>query len=361
MYGFDKGRMISTDASGNNIEFRNLQSAQTSFKQNLKELYGRGIDAVYVASGKRTIDIKGEFADMTGASMGTLLSGTKTVGIRKLCDPAPVVAIPAESPHTGSITVPAGGTFNKLLIVYNITNVNIAVPMKRISGGTPANNEFLFTTTTTAGARTYTVTTNFAANDTITINGVTFTAVASSPTGNQFLVGGTIAANIVNLASALSANSTINALYTISSTSTTFTLTETAAGGGSTPTAATVVGTGVVTSGTATTSAAANTFTFSAENAGGNAQIIYDYMVSNVGSTVTLNNSLMGSQPSFQLELYQQLAGVQLCMVLLKCQFAGTDVNMKMEDYTLPSFEAKAFSTAADITGYLYFEDTVAQ
>lgn len=47
-----------------------------------------------------------------------------------------------------------------------------------------------------------------AASDTILINGVTFTAVASGATGNQWNVGGTVTASATNLAAAINASVT---------------------------------------------------------------------------------------------------------------------------------------------------------
>lgn len=46
------------------------------------------------------------------------------------------------------------------------------------------------------------------ANDTVTVNGVVFTAVASGATGNQFNIGGTVAITATNLAAAINASVT---------------------------------------------------------------------------------------------------------------------------------------------------------
>ena len=108
--------------------------------------------------------------------------------------------------------------------------------------------------TAVAGARTYTVTTNAVANDTLVIDTVTLTATSSTTNGTQFAVGATIADTITNIQTAIAANSTLSAKYTVTKTSTTFTLTETVAGSGFTPSTATYTGTLVITSGTATTS-----------------------------------------------------------------------------------------------------------
>jgi len=361
MYSFDKGRIVATTQDGLVTEFRQPQSFSADFKVNLKDLYGRGQDAIYIASGKRSIDIKGEFADITSSSMNLLLGGTETTGINKIIDPAPVLQVPVTSPYTASLgTIPNGGVLSNLMVVYDVTNAALAIPMTLIMSGTPTSGQFTFASTAVAGARVYTVGTNFVANDTVTINGVTFTAVASSATGNEFLVGSTVAISITNLATVMAVNSTIAALYTITSNATTFTLAETLAGGGNTPTAATVVGTGVITSAAPTTSLATNTFTFAAADTGHNVQVIYKYNIA-TGTTITLANNLMGSQKPYQLEMFTQLAGAQIHIVFPRVMSAGTSFGAKMEDFTIPSIEAKAMATVADITGYLYLDDNVAQ
>lgn len=360
MFGFDKGRAVATSSDGSSVEFRQLQSFSMDFKVNLKDLYGRGQDAVYIASGKRSVDIKGEFGDITAGAMGLLLNATKSTGIEKMIDPAPVLGVPAEAPFTNVLTVPTGGTFKKLIVVYDVTNPAIAVPMTQISTGSPAKGQFMFSNISVAGACTYTVTTNFAANDTITIGGVKFTAVASSAASGQFLVGSDIATSIVNLVAVMKASTAISSIYTVTYNSTTITLTETTAGGGHTPAAAVATGTGTVSSGTAVASSSASTFTFSSEDAGHNVQVIYDYTIT-TGTTLTLANNLMGSQKPYQLEFFTQLAGAQIHIVFPRVMAAGSNFNAKMEDFTLPSLEAKAMSTAADILGYMYLDDTTEQ
>ena len=107
----------------------------------------------------------------------------------------------------------------------------------------------------TQGVRTYPITTNAVATDTVTICGVTFTAIANGATGNQFNVGVSTTATATNLAAVLNANATISALYTATAVTGTITLTEKIAGG-NTPTTATKTGTIVIGTGTVTTSVA---------------------------------------------------------------------------------------------------------
>lgn len=106
-----------------------------------------------------------------------------------------------------------------------------------------------------AGSRTFPITTNAVAGDTVTIAGVTFTAVSSGATGTQFNVGATIAVTAANIATALNSNATVSTTYLATADSSgTITLTEKKAGYGNNPAAATKTGTIVFGTGTAITS-----------------------------------------------------------------------------------------------------------
>lgn len=110
----------------------------------------------------------------------------------------------------------------------------------------------------TAGARTYTVTTNFAENDTVKIGSTTLTAKATGATGAQFNVGADINASVTALVAALNGQKDITDMFTVSSKDATFTLTEKTAGGGNTPGEAVVTGTGKVSSAEPTASKASS-------------------------------------------------------------------------------------------------------
>ena len=109
--------------------------------------------------------------------------------------------------------------------------------------------------TATAGANTYTIATNAAANDEITFDGVTLKA------GTDFEVGANAAATAADLAAAFHANPTLSKVWSFDAVAAVIHVTERNAGGGNTPGAMTVKdgGTAVVTAGTATASAAGNT------------------------------------------------------------------------------------------------------
>lgn len=143
---------------------------------------------------------------------------------------------------TAATTTKVVEAFDSTSFIATNTNATLTVPASAV-----------------AGARMFTVTTNAVAADTLTVGGVTLTATSSTTDATHFAVGGTIADTVTNIKTALAANSTVTAKYTPTNTGATFTLTETTAGGGNTPAAATYTGTIVVTSGTATTSTAAIT------------------------------------------------------------------------------------------------------
>lgn len=59
-----------------------------------------------------------------------------------------------------------------------------------------------------AGSGTFTFSAHATAGDTVLVNGVTFTGVASGPTTNQFVVGTTATQTATNLAAAIAASAT---------------------------------------------------------------------------------------------------------------------------------------------------------
>lgn len=56
-------------------------------------------------------------------------------------------------------------------------------------------------------------------NETITVNGVVFTAKTSGATGNQFNIGSSVTANAANLATAINASTTAGIINTVGATS----------------------------------------------------------------------------------------------------------------------------------------------
>lgn len=97
--------------------------------------------------------------------------------------------------------------------------------------------------TTIAGERTYTVTTNAEAGDTVTLEGITLTE------GTDFTLGENISDTVMAIVDALKQNTTFNALYNVVATGVSFTVTEKTAGQGYTPGEATTTGVIVIESG----------------------------------------------------------------------------------------------------------------
>lgn len=113
-----------------------------------------------------------------------------------------------------------------------------------------------------AGSNSYSLLTNFVANDTITFNNVTFTAVNANATGNQFNIGTNISDSMTNLALILNSDPSINSTYNCVSYSDTITITEINRGNGNTPSSITTTGTGKIKNGTPTQSKPADTLNF---------------------------------------------------------------------------------------------------
>ena len=108
--------------------------------------------------------------------------------------------------------------------------------------------------TPTTGTRSYTVTTTAVVDDTVTIESVIFTCVASGATGNQFNVGVDTAETATNLKAALEINTSIADDYTITLDGSIITLTEKVSGTYHTPPDAECTGTIAITNGTPVTS-----------------------------------------------------------------------------------------------------------
>lgn len=73
--------------------------------------------------------------------------------------------------------------------------------------------------TAVSASTTGTFTGDPTAGDTITINGVVFTARASGATGNEFNIGGTPTLNATNLAAAINASTTARIIGTVAASS----------------------------------------------------------------------------------------------------------------------------------------------
>ena len=355
MYQFGVGSLFAKFADGSSVEFGTLQDCNVDFSFDKKELYGRRQFPVKIARAKGKVDCKATYADIKADALNLVLNGTISNGELKVAEP---INVTVPSGGTVAVDLPTGAALNQILKVYNVSGTT-KVPMTEVSGTPTVSGTYSVADgSAVAGSRTYTVTTNFAATDTVAVEGVTFTAVASSPSTNEFAVGSTIAESITNLVALINATASINTKFTATATATTFTLTENSAGGGNTPGTITVTGTGVITSGTATTSSAGTnpSIKFATADEGLAVQYQYDYTVS-AGKTVEIKNSMMGSAPVFEVEFYAALDGVPLTIVLNNCTSEKLTMNFKNEDFTIPDFSFSAFSDAADVVGHIYLSE----
>jgi len=356
MYQFGVGSLFATLPDGSCVEFGTLQDCNLDFSFDKKELYGRNQFPVKVARAKGKVDGKATYADIKAEALNLVLNGGIFNGELKVAEPLNVT-IPADGKV--AIDLPTGAALNRVLKVYNVSG-QTKVPMKEVDDTPTVTGTYYVDdgNAAVAGKRTYTVTTNFVATDTVEVEGVTFTAVASTPSAGEFEVGATISASIVNLVALINNTPAINTKFTATKTDTTFTLTELVAGGGDTPSAITVTGTGAITSGTATPSTPGDTLhiQFATVDEGLAIQYQYDYTV-NTGKTVEIKNAMMGTSPVFEVQFYAALDGVPLTVVLNNCTSEKLTMNFKNEDFTIPDFSFSAFSDASDVVGKIYLSE----
>lgn len=356
MYQFGVGALFAKFPDGSSVEFGTLQDCNIDFSFDKKELYGRQQFPVKVARAKGKVDGKATFADIKAEALNIVLNGSVANGELKVAEPLNAT-VPAGL--AVPVDLPTGAALNQVLKVYNVSGTT-KVPMVEVdSAPTVAGTYFVDDgNAAVAGSRTYTLTTNFAASDTVVVEGQTFTAVSTTPSTGEFAVGSTIAESITNLVALINSTAAINVNYTATKTDTTFTLTEVSAGGGHTPSAITVTGTGVIASGDATTSTAGTgiTIQFATADEGLAVQYQYDYTVS-TGKTVEIKNAMMGTSPVFEAEFYTALDGNPITVVLNNCTSEKLTLNFKNEDFTIPDFSFSAFSDAADVVGYIYLSE----
>lgn len=356
MYQFGVGALFAKFPDGSSVEFGTLQDCNVDFSFDKKELYGRNQFPVKIARAKGKVDCKATYADIKAEALNIVLNGSISNGELKVAEPLNVTV-----PTGGQVAIdlPTGAALNQVLKVYNVSGTT-KVPMTEVqTTPTVAGTYFVDDgNAAVAGTCTYTVTTNFVAGDTVTVEGQTFTAVASAPSVNEFEVGTTIAQSIINLVTLINSDATINANYTATYTATNFTLTENSAGGGNTPSAITVSGTGVITSGTPTPSTPGSTLkiVFATADEGLAVQYQYDYTVP-TGKSVEIKNAMMGTAPVFEVEFYAALDGNPITVVLNNCTSEKLTMNFKNEDFTIPDFSFSAFSDAADVVGHIYLSE----
>jgi hypothetical protein len=94
-------------------------------------------------------------------------------------------------------------------------------------------------------------------------------------------------------------------------------------------------------------------YTFAAADAGKAIKYAYKEDDTTTGTTITLNNPLMGQSPIFKAVLNGQLAGKQITLELNACMTSKFDLAFKQEDFLIPNFDFSAFADASGSPGKL--------
>jgi hypothetical protein len=89
-------------------------------------------------------------------------------------------------------------------------------------------------------------------------------------------------------------------------------------------------------------------YTFAVADASKAIVLNYLYGSATTGQTLTINNTLMGSIPTFQLILSNNSKAKQSTLTLLSCTSSKLDLPFKQDDYGIPSLD---FSAQDDGTG----------
>lgn len=92
---------------------------------------------------------------------------------------------------------------------------------------------------------------------------------------------------------------------------------------------------------------AAGVYTFAAADASAAMLLNYDYSSAATGSTLAVNNSLMGVIPSFQLSMQNTSKGKSMSLLLYSCVASKFDIPMKNDDYTTVEIDFMAQDNGA--------------
>jgi hypothetical protein len=87
---------------------------------------------------------------------------------------------------------------------------------------------------------------------------------------------------------------------------------------------------------------ATGVYTFAAADTGHQVRISYTYNVTGTGSTITATNQLLGSGPIFALQLVEQYRGKNFSLYFPAVQASKLGLPLKLDDFTLPSFDMSA-------------------
>lgn len=146
MYEFGVGALFAKFPDGTSVEFGTLQECSVDFSFDKKELYGRNQFPVKVARSKGKVDCKATYADIKAEAFNIVLNGTISDGELKVAEPINAVVASGQI----AITVPTGGTFNRVLKVYDVSG-ETKVPLKEVQA-TPTETGTYFVDDSDASA-----------------------------------------------------------------------------------------------------------------------------------------------------------------------------------------------------------------
>lgn len=82
--------------------------------------------------------------------------------------------------------------------------------------------------------------------------------------------------------------------------------------------------------------------------------ITYRYtFTTTIGQTMTINNQLLGINPTFSIVLNQQYNGKQMTLKLNACTSTKLTLATKLEDFLIPEFDFSAYADLANVIGTL--------
>lgn len=105
-------------------------------------------------------------------------------------------------------------------------------------------------------------------------------------------------------------------------------------------------------------SVSAGVYTFAAADANPPVLVTYEYsFTTTVGKTLTIQNQLLGINPTFSLVLAQNYNGRQLNLKLNACTSTKLALATKLEDFLVPDFDFEAYADGANVIGTLSFAE----
>ncbi len=98
---------------------------------------------------------------------------------------------------------------------------------------------------------------------------------------------------------------------------------------------------------------ATGVYTFASADAGDSIKISYEYSAASGGKIWTINNELMGYNPSFTLMLQNSYDSKTMVCKLNRCVSGQLSVPLKSDDFAVYDFAAEAFANSSGELGYI--------